>query len=254
MFAQRFSSDVNTTELRNVLSISTKALKPQEHADEIWEHYSIPAFDEKHRPVFEAAAGIKSNKYQIDSDCILISKLNPSTKRIWMPCCSSCNAVCSTEFIVYRPYVKEYKSFYYAAIDSPRFTDYLLEHASGSTGSRQRVRPKDTLDYLMPNPDEKAIKDFCVFTDPVYHHIQANERQTAKLELLRDKILPKLMSGEIDVSNVDLTQLTNNHLLTGEVHVFVRFCGIVCDVDSVSLCASWLYFCFNLRDYTEYDA
>ena len=108
--------------------------------------------------------------------------------------------------------MKEYKSFYYAAIDSPRFTDYLLEHASGSTGSRQRVRPKDTLDYLMPNPDEKAIKDFCVFTDPVYHHIQANERQTAKLELLRDKILPKLMSGEIDVSNVDLTQLTNNHL------------------------------------------
>lgn len=212
VFAHRFSDEVNTTELRNVLSISTKALKPQEHADEIWEHYSIPAFDEKNRPVFEAAAGIKSNKYQIDSDCILISKLNPSTKRIWMPCCSSGNAVCSTEFIVYRPYMKEYKSFYYAAIDSPRFTDYLLEHVSGSTGSRQRVRPKDTLDYLMPNPDEKAIKDFCVFADPIYRHIQVNEWQTAKLELLRDKILPKLMSGEIDVSKVDLTQLTNNHL------------------------------------------
>ena len=122
--------------------ISTKALKPQEHADEIWEHYSIPAFDEKHRPIFEPASGIKSNKYQIDSECILISKLNPSTKRIWMPCCSSNNAVCSTEFIVYRPYLKEYKSFYYAAIDSPRFTDYLLEHVSGSTGSRQRAQPK----------------------------------------------------------------------------------------------------------------
>lgn len=212
VFAHRFSDEVNTTELRNVLSISTKALKPQEHAAEIWEHYSIPAFDEKNRPVFEAAAGIKSNKYQIDSDCILISKLNPSTKRIWMPCCSSGNAVCSTEFIVYRPYMKEYKGFYYAAIDSPRFTDYLLEHVSGSTGSRQRVRPKDTLDYLMPNPDEKAIKDFCVFADPIYRHIQVNEWQTAKLELLRDKILPKLMSGEIDVSKVDLTQLTNNHL------------------------------------------
>ena len=212
VFAHRFSDNVNTTELKNVLSISTKALKPQEHADEIWEHYSIPAFDEKHRPIFEPASGIKSNKYQIDSECILISKLNPSTKRIWMPCCSSNNAVCSTEFIVYRPYLKEYKSFYYAAIDSPRFTDYLLEHVSGSTGSRQRAQPKDTLNYLMPNPDNEEIKDFCTFADPIYRHIQINEQQTAKLELLRETLLPKLMSGAIDVSKVGLTQLTNNHL------------------------------------------
>lgn len=212
VFAYRFSNNVNTTELKNVLSISTKALKPQEHAGEIWEHYSIPAFDENHRPVFEPASGIKGNKYQIDSECILISKLNPSTKRIWMPYCSSNNAVCSTEFIVYRPYLKEYKSFYYAAIDSPRFTDYLLEHVSGSTGSRQRAQSKDTLNYLMPNPGKEEIKDFCTFADPIYRHIQINEQQTAKLELLRDALLPKLMSGEIDVSKVDLTQLTNNHL------------------------------------------
>ena len=212
VFAHRFSDNVNTTELKHVLSISTKALKPQEHADEIWEHYSIPAFDEKHRPIFEPASGIKSNKYQIDSECILISKLNPSTKRIWMPCCSSNNAVCSTEFIVYRPYLKEYKSFYYAAIDSPRFTDYLLEHVSGSTGSRQRAQPKDTLNYLMPNPDKEEIKDFCTFADPIYRHIQINERQTAKLELLRETLLPKLMSGEIDVSKIDLIQPANNHL------------------------------------------
>ena len=212
VFAHRFSSNVNTTDLKNVLSISTKALKPQEHASEIWEHYSIPAFDEKHRPIFEPASEIKSNKYQIDNECILISKLNPSTKRIWMPYCSSNNAVCSTEFIVYRPYLKEYKSFYYAAIDSPGFTDYLLEHVSGSTGSRQRAQPKDTLHYLMPNPSNEEIKNFCTFADPIYRHVQINEQQTAKLELLRDTLLPKLMSGEIDVSKVDLTQLINNHL------------------------------------------
>ncbi len=217
VFAHRFSSNVNTTDLKNVLSISTKALKPQEHASEIWEHYSIPAFDEKHRPIFEPASEIKSNKYQIDNECILISKLNPSTKRIWMPYCSSNNAVCSTEFIVYRPYLKEYKSFYYAAIDSPGFTDYLLEHVSGSTGSRQRAQPKDTLHYLIPNPSNEEIKDFCTFADPIYRHVQINEQQTAKLELLRDTLLPKLMSGEIDVSKIDLTQLTNNHL-AGRMH------------------------------------
>ena len=212
VFAQHFDHIGDTTELRNTLSISTKSLKPQEHAGEMWEHYSIPAFDEKHQPVFEPAAEIKSNKYQIDSDCILISKLNPSTKRIWMPYCSSDRAVCSTEFIVYKPYLKKYKSFYYATIDSPMFTDFLLEHVSGSTGSRQRAQPKDTLKYLVPNPDKEEIEDFCAFADPIYRHVQMNEQQMAKLEILRDTLLPKLMSGEIDVSKVGLMQPANNHL------------------------------------------
>lgn len=32
------------------------------------EHYSIPALDEKHFPVFEIAAGIKSNKYRLTKE------------------------------------------------------------------------------------------------------------------------------------------------------------------------------------------
>lgn len=40
-----------------------------------------------------------------------------------------------------------------------------------------------------------------------------NEEENLQLSSLRDILLPKLMSGEIDVSKVDLTQLTNNHLV-----------------------------------------
>lgn len=194
-----------------MLSISTKSLKPQDCPGEVWEHYSIPAYDEKHRPVFEPADGIKSNKYIVDKDCILISKLNPTTKRIWMPACSSSRPVCSTEFIVYKPNKPKYKSFYYAAIDAPAFTDFLLAHVTGSTGSRQRSQPKATLVYPMPAPGTEAIEDFCAFADPIYEQIEVNELESRQLEELRDVLLPRLMSGEIDVSKVDLTQL-NNHL------------------------------------------
>ena len=45
-FAKRFDAETSITPLKNVLSISTKSLKPQQHPGEIWEHYSIPAFDE----------------------------------------------------------------------------------------------------------------------------------------------------------------------------------------------------------------
>ena len=210
-FMSRFSENVPTVELGQVLSISTKSLKPQDCFGEVWEHYSIPAYDEKHWPVFEPADGIKSNKYIVDKDCILISKLNPTTKRIWMPTCSSNRPVCSTEFIVYKPNELKHKSFYYAAIDAPAFTDFLLAHVTGSTGSRRRTQPKATLMYPMPAPGTEAIEDFCAFADPIYEQIKANELESKQLEELRDVLLPRLMSGKIDVSKVDLTQL-NSHL------------------------------------------
>lgn len=210
-FSRRFDAIKSTIELGEVLSISTKSLKPHDYYGEIWEHYSIPAYDTNHRPVFELADNIKSSKYAIDANCILISKLNPNIKRIWMPACSSKQAVCSTEFIVYRPKNPAYRSFYYAAINAPAFTDFLLAHVTGSTGSRQRAQPKATLAYPMPAPGAKAIENFCIFADPIYEQIRANDRNSKQLEELRDALLPKLMSGEIDISKVDLTQL-NSHL------------------------------------------
>lgn len=214
-FSKRFSNSVSTTSLENVLAISTKSLKPQQHAGETWEHYSIPAFDEMHWPIFELADGIKSNKYIVDRSSILISKLNPSTKRIWIPACLTDKAVCSTEFIVYKPLEPRHKSFYCAAISANSFTAFLLEHVTGSTGSRQRVQPKATLDYPMPNPCRMAIEAFCDFADPIYRQIEINEIESQRLRSLRNALLPKLMSGEINVSKIELPTQPNNHLCAG---------------------------------------
>lgn len=213
-FSKRFSGSVSTTSLKNVLEISTKSLKPQQHAGETWEHYSIPAFDEMHWPIFELADGIKSNKYIVDRSSILISKLNPSIKRMWIPACLTDKAVCSTEFIVYKPLEPRHKSFYCAAINAASFTAFLLEHVTGSTGSRQRAQPKATLDYPMPSPCRTAIEAFCDFADPIYRQIELNGIESQRLGSLRDALLPKLMSGEIDVSKVGLMQ-PNNHLSAG---------------------------------------
>lgn len=210
-FERRFRSNCPRIELNRVLNISTEALRPQNCTGELWEHYSIPAFDNNRMPVFEPADEIKSNKYIVNPNCILVSKLNPSTKRVWLPICQSKRAVCSTEFIVYEPKNPAHKSFYYAAISSREFTDYLLAHVTGSTGSRQRSQPKATLAYPMPNPNPVSIADYCVFADPIYKQMQINQIESMHLQLIRDALLPKLMSGEIDVSEVDLTQ-PNSHL------------------------------------------
>lgn len=211
-FTEDFGDDCHTARLGDVLRISTKTAKPQDHAGEIWEHYSIPAFDESHRPVMEPANEIKSNKYIVSRNSILISKLNPSIKRFWLPSCLTDHPVCSTEFIVFEPTRPENKSFYAAAISSNNFQNYLMAHVTGSTGSRQRAQPKSTLDFPMPNPSESAIHEFCSFADPIYAQMECCARESANLERLRDTLLPKLMSGEIDVSKVEVPTPPNSHL------------------------------------------
>ena len=88
--------------LGEVATISNKSFNPLKEAERLLEHYSIPAFDEARFPVFEPSTSIKSNKFIIDASCFMISKLNPTTKRVWKPYCITENAVCSTEFIVYK--------------------------------------------------------------------------------------------------------------------------------------------------------
>lgn len=60
-------------------------------------------------------------------------------------------------------------------------------------------------------PEQTLCAEFDFFAGPILKQQEALERENRELAALRDALLPKLMSGEIDVSKVDLTQL-NSHL------------------------------------------
>ena len=59
--------------------------------------------------------------------------------------------------------------------------------------------------------DDAAICEFEKEVAPINAQIRSNETESRSLAALRDALLPKLMSGEIDASKIDLTQL-NSHL------------------------------------------
>lgn len=54
-------------------------------------------------------------------------------------------------------------------------------------------------------PTEKEISAFHRACLPMFRKIKTNQRENARLTQLRDTLLPKLMSGEIDVSKVDIS-------------------------------------------------
>ena len=53
-------------------------------------------------------------------------------------------------------------------------------------------------------PDNETIKKFNAFCTPVFQQQEVLEVENSRLADIRDELLPKLMSGELDVSNIDL--------------------------------------------------
>ena len=189
--------------LGQIAELKTRSFSPAKNPDTMLEHYSIPSYDEKHFPVFEVASGVKSNKYILTPSSVMISKLNPDTKRIWRPLCLTSHAVCSTEFMVYEAINPKHRDFVYSIIDDPMFSAFLCAHTTGSTNSRQRATPSVTLTYPVPIPSNDVIDKFCATVSPIYDLIGANTLENQKLAKTRDSLLPKLMSGELDVSGIE---------------------------------------------------
>ena len=202
--SENLPSGWRVVSLGEVATISNKSFNPLKETERMLEHYSIPAFDEARFPFYEPSTSIKSNKFVIDASCFMISKLNPTTKRVWKPYCLTENTVCSTEFIVYKAKDESITDFLYSVIDSKSFSDFMCSHVTGSTGSRQRTTPSDTLSYELILPSEDELAEFQSLVSPMYSQIRINAIENDKLKQLRDSLLPKMMSGEIEVSGIQL--------------------------------------------------
>ena len=74
--------------------------------------------------------------------------------------------------------------------------------ASGSTFKEISGSAMRTVPAIIP--DHKSIQDFTDFCDPLFQQQRTLEAENRQLSLLRDSLLPKLMSGELDVSEIDL--------------------------------------------------
>lgn len=82
---------------------------------------------------------------------------------------------------------------------------------SDSASTRGSMSGKVLKRFTLPRLTKNQLEQFEAFADPLIEQIETNLCESKSLAALRDILLPKLMSGEIDVSKVDLTQ-RNSHL------------------------------------------
>jgi type I restriction enzyme S subunit len=188
------------TPFSDLLDIERRLIDPQETPTEEFDHYSIPAFDNAQSPTRELGLDIKSGKYVVLGDVVLLSKLNPETPRVWWPDSNLARrAIASTEFLICRARPSANRIWLYWQWRDTDFLDELATRVTGTSNSHQRVRPDDLLRLARVDAGSQLRAKFAEVMGSVTMRGLENVRQSRTLAALRDLLLPKLFSGEIRV-------------------------------------------------------
>jgi type I restriction enzyme S subunit len=147
------------------------------------------------------AGELHSRKARLREGDILFGKIRPYFHKV---CVAPLDGICSTDVIVLRP-----SNEYWGLVVMTAFSDVFVSHAVQTSNGTK-----------MPRADWKVLKDFPILIPPVgiAHELSLDVAdalgqarvlmlQNRQLSQLRYLLLPKLVTGQIDVSGLDLDSL-----------------------------------------------
>jgi len=184
----------------DLASIERNGVNPSQYPAEQFDHFSIPAYDAGRQPFVEAGETILSTKYLIGGSAVLLSKLNPRIPRTWLPILGNQRrAITSTEFICLNPKAGLSRELVYAKCSSEEFAAQFGSLAIGTSTSHQRVKPESLLSLPSILPDAGIVEPFTKVVSPILMTSESLRFQIQNLRRTRDLLLPRLLSGQIDV-------------------------------------------------------
>ena len=92
--------------------------------------------------------------------------------------------------------------FIYCTLKQPEVYGEVVNRGQGS--AQPNISASDIMSIPCVIPSKDAINDFNNTSQPLFDLIIRNQRENQNLFELRNALLPKLMSGELDVSNIEL--------------------------------------------------
>jgi type I restriction enzyme S subunit len=131
---------------------------------------------------------------KFDSGDVLVSNIRPYFKKI--VCCNFTGG-CSTDVLCFSAVKPELSSFLYYTLYRDQFFDHML---AGSKGTKMpRGDKQQIMDYPIVIPNEKSLLRFSMVVNPMQTIKYKLSSENRILENIRDTLLPKLMSGEVEV-------------------------------------------------------
>ena len=116
----------------------------------------------------------------------------------------------SMDLIKIIPNDKQNNLFIYYYLKSPTFKNYASSIATGTTVLHLPKKSVD--DFVMIFPKKKEILKFTDTISPFIELQNSLSKENKTLAQIRDTLLPKLMSGEIDVSNITIDSEEDDHV------------------------------------------
>ena len=146
---------------------------------------------------WESARKVLSNKTAFEQGEFLFGKLRPYFHKVGI---APVNGICSTDVIVITPKAAEWSNFVLALISSDEFVANMNQ---ASTGTRMPRTSWDTMShYRHCRPTKAAVRAFQDKTQPLLSRIIADVHKNRALSIIRDTLLPKLLSGDLLVRGV----------------------------------------------------
>ncbi|MEI3345730.1 MAG: restriction endonuclease subunit S [Dialister hominis] len=129
---------------------------------------------------------------------VLVSNIRPYFKKIEYVT-TECG--CSTDVLCFVPASKELSAFLYETLYADRFFDYMV---AGSKGTKMpRGDKQQIMQYEVVMPSSEQLLAFNAAATPMLALITNGLLENERLSMLRDSLLPRLMAGELDVSDID---------------------------------------------------
>lgn len=129
----------------------------------------------------------------------LISNIRPYFKKI-VYCEDKCG--CSTDVLCFTPSQPCYSAYLFSTLYADKFFAFMV---AGSKGTKMpRGDKQQIMTYPVVLPSEEELAGFNTIASPLLEQIYSNRAENKRMSILRDTLLPKLMSGEINVSAIQL--------------------------------------------------
>ena len=138
----------------------------------------------------------KATWYKVDD--ILIANIRPYFQKIWK---ADINGGCSADVLCIRANIESHSPILYWLLHQDAFFEYVMTGAKGCKmprGDKQHI-----MNWSIDLPEVQYWADLATQLGSIDQQIAYNRIESINLSNLRDTLLPKLMSGEIKINEID---------------------------------------------------
>ena len=199
IYYEKFKDKTKNGKLKDILDLHKKSIKSK---DESLKYFPIDVLPMNYLITRDGKTNeeAQSSLVEFKKYDILVGAMRVYFHRV---CLAAEDGITRTTTFVLRPKNEDYLYYSLITLDKDDFIKYANDGSKGST-MPYAVWDNNCNEYEIYVPTSNEAKEFNDIVKSLFEIQIINEKNNRYLEQLRDTLLPKLMTGEIDLDNIEI--------------------------------------------------